>query len=144
MDATQDLKPAPRIPLKVAISFRRSYARKLDYGTLKNISLTGAYLETELKDLTTGETVFKSSARNSKDKIGLDYVDYFSSSEGIAIYKDHEYQLISSYNNTTDTDQDSMAVIYMYVLDREYKKPNLAIAEFLIMKPSDLRSGDDL
>jgi len=90
----------------------------------------------ELRDLTTGETVFKSYARNSEDKIGLDHVDYYSSPEGLPIYKGHQYQLISSYNNTTDEDRDSMAVIYMYGQDREFRKPNPSIANILQVKPS--------
>lgn len=37
-------KPAPRLPLKLPIEFRKNYSRKADYGDLKNISLTGAFL----------------------------------------------------------------------------------------------------
>jgi hypothetical protein len=98
----------------------------------------------ELKDLTTGETVFKSNARNTKDKIGLDEVEYYSSTEGMLIYKNHEYQLISSYNNTTDTDQDSMAVIYMYALNREYQKPNPSVANILSVQPGSNKPGGDM
>lgn len=97
----------------------------------------------ELRDLTTEETVFNSNARNSENKIGLDYVDYFSSAEGIPIYKDHEYQLISVYNNTTDSDQDSMAVIYMYMLDKDYRRPNESIAEILNIRPASKNSSSE-
>jgi hypothetical protein len=51
----------------------------------------------ELVDLTTGESVFKSKARNFDDKIGLEEVEFFSSEEGLPIYKDHEYELVSTY-----------------------------------------------
>ena len=37
--------PAPRTPLYLDVSFRRSYARQDTQGILKNISLTGAFLE---------------------------------------------------------------------------------------------------
>jgi hypothetical protein len=37
--------PAPRIPLKLEVEYRRSYGRASDVGQLKNISLTGAFLE---------------------------------------------------------------------------------------------------
>jgi len=37
--------PAPRIPLQMDVEFRRSYARSGEKGRLKNISLTGAFLE---------------------------------------------------------------------------------------------------
>lgn len=75
----------------------------------------------ELKDLTTGESLFKSEVLNSKNKIGIDQAAIFSSVEGIPVYKDHEYQLISIYNNTSDTDQDAMAVMYLYLKDVNYK-----------------------
>lgn len=42
----QDIQnPSPRIPLQVDVEFRRSYGRNEKLGTLKNISLTGAFLE---------------------------------------------------------------------------------------------------
>lgn len=38
--------PAVRIPLKFPIEYKKNYARQATEGTLKNISLSGAYLET--------------------------------------------------------------------------------------------------
>ena len=75
-----------------------------------------------LKDLTTGEILFESRARNFEEKIGLSLVDSFSSAEGIPVFPDHEYELVSLYNNTTDEDQDSMAVMYIYLWDRELEE----------------------
>ena len=37
--------PAPRTPLNLEVSFKRNYAREETTGTLKNISITGAFLE---------------------------------------------------------------------------------------------------
>ena len=62
----------------------------------------------ELVDLTTGEPVFKSEVDNFEDKIGLRRVQYFSSEEGVPVYKDHEYELMSIYNNTTSVNQDEI------------------------------------
>ncbi len=45
MDTTESTKPAPRIPLKLEVEYRKSYGRSSDTGQLKNISLTGAFLE---------------------------------------------------------------------------------------------------
>ncbi len=45
MDIGTELKPAPRIPLFVDIEYRKSYARQGSKGVLKNISITGAFLE---------------------------------------------------------------------------------------------------
>ena len=80
----------------------------------------------ELRDLTTGKTVFKSKVRGTPEHIGIEHVEYFSSPEGISVYTGHEYELVSTYNNTTDVDQDSMAVMFLYLLDKELQKTNLA------------------
>lgn len=79
----------------------------------------------ELRDVTAGTSIFKSHARNLTGQIGLAQVDYFSSAAGVPLPKDHEYELVSVYNNTTDRDQDSMAVMYLYLLDKEFKKPEI-------------------
>ncbi|NIP30825.1 MAG: hypothetical protein GTN59_09775 [Candidatus Dadabacteria bacterium] len=46
--------------------------------------------------------------------------------KGIPLYKNRQYQLISIHNNKTGKNLDSMAVMYMYVLDKEFdiKKVN--------------------
>ena len=77
----------------------------------------------ELRDLTSGETVFSSKAHNFTDRVGLKEVEYYSSVEGLPIYKDHEYELVSVYDNTSGEEQDSMAVLFMYALDQEYEAP---------------------
>ncbi len=79
----------------------------------------------ELNDLTAGQVVFKSSTRQFPDRIGLAHVDSFTSVEGIPIYKDHEYELVSVYQNITDKDQDSMAVMNLYMLDKDFVEPSL-------------------
>lgn len=80
----------------------------------------------ELIDLTDGKTVYKALADNSPGRIGIDRIDYFTSPEGIVLKKDHEYQLVSVYNNTSDEDADSMAVMYLYALDKRFAKPDFA------------------
>jgi hypothetical protein len=49
--STTNTHPSPRLPLQMNIEFRKSYARQAGKGTLKNISLTGAFLETETLEL---------------------------------------------------------------------------------------------
>ncbi|MDQ6893329.1 MAG: hypothetical protein M3167_11715 [Acidobacteriota bacterium] len=77
----------------------------------------------ELRDLTTGESLVKILARPLAKGIGMEHVDSFSSAKGVPIYKDHQYQMISVYNNTTSVDQDSMAVMFLFVLDRQFRRP---------------------
>jgi len=44
VDNTVNL-PAPRTPLQLEVSFKKNYAREETKGVLRNISLTGAFLE---------------------------------------------------------------------------------------------------
>lgn len=55
MDA--DKTPAPRTPLHLDVSFKRSYARQDSGGVLKNISLSGAFLELGQHDLRVEEKI---------------------------------------------------------------------------------------
>ncbi len=77
----------------------------------------------ELIDRTEGKTVFKAYAKQTQGKVGLAHIDHFESKDGIPIYKDHEYELVSVYNNTDTIDHDSMAVMYMYLQDLHFQKP---------------------
>jgi len=47
-----ETKVASRYPLELDIAFKKSYARDLTSGTLKNVSLTGAFIENSSGDLT--------------------------------------------------------------------------------------------
>lgn len=74
----------------------------------------------ELRDLTDDVTVFRSEATNHTDRVGLANVTTYSSAEGFPVYADHEYEMVSVYNNTSGVDQDSMAVLYLYMVDTEF------------------------
>lgn len=78
----------------------------------------------ELVDTTEGRTVWKSLARNPSDRIGLDRVDTFTSVDGVPIRRDHHYELVSVYNNTSNQNQDSMAVMYLYLKDPDFHRPD--------------------
>lgn len=61
--------PAPRIPLKLDVEYRKSYGRSGEMGHLKNISLSGAFLEHENEALKEGDKVavtFKVGGRTRK------------------------------------------------------------------------------
>lgn len=57
MDTKQDKVPAPRLPLAMPIEYRKSYGRQNTKGVLKNISLSGAFLETETLELIPADKV---------------------------------------------------------------------------------------
>ena len=44
---SEEKVPAPRIPLALNVEYRKSYGRSGEVGQLKNISLSGAFLEHE-------------------------------------------------------------------------------------------------
>ena len=79
----------------------------------------------ELRDLTTNTTVFKSLAENSSGRIGLSKVTAFSSVDGVPMFRDHEYELFSVYNNTTSENHDVMASAFLYLRDKTFKRPNV-------------------
>ncbi len=71
----------------------------------------------ELRDLTSQETVFRSEARQADEGIGLASVQTYRSEEGIPIYKDRHYAIISAYDNTSGVEQNAMAVMYLGLHD---------------------------
>lgn len=79
----------------------------------------------ELNDLTTGKTLFRSRATGTRHGIGLAHVETFSSDEGIPVYRDHHYELVSVYNNTSGKDQDAMATMFLYMLDKDFNRKKI-------------------
>jgi hypothetical protein len=80
----------------------------------------------ELRDLTTGESVWKGVQQTSEGRVGLDWIDYFSSEAGFPIYKDHQYELISVYENPGSERSDAMASLFLYYLDHEFDRGAVA------------------
>ena len=78
----------------------------------------------ELHDLTEDRLVFRSNAENAGEGIGLTSVETYSSIEGIPVYKDHEYELVSAYNNPTKENHDAMATVFLYLMDKEFEHPD--------------------
>lgn len=76
----------------------------------------------ELRDVTENRSIFKSHAVNYRDRIGLESITSFASEQGVPIYKSHEYEMIATYNNTSQKNADSMAVMYLYLGDTEFDK----------------------
>ena len=61
--------PAPRLPLEMKVQYRRTYARNSEMGLLKNISLTGAFLQTNPDSLSLNDKIvltFNVSGRERK------------------------------------------------------------------------------
>ena len=78
----------------------------------------------ELRDMTTGQTVYKAICKPTREGDGLAEVGYYSSAEGLPVYADHEYELISHYNNTSKENKTAMAFFLAYVKDPNFRKPD--------------------
>ena len=72
----------------------------------------------ELIDKTAGRSLFTSRATSNSAKTGIVEMTKYASAEGIPIYRDHTYELVAVYDNTTDHVIDAMAVVYVYYKDR--------------------------
>lgn len=73
----------------------------------------------ELWDKTKNELLYESSLKPLDSLIGFKSIAYYKSVEGIPVYKDHSYELISTYNcSDTSETHTAMAVMYLYMEDR--------------------------
>lgn len=57
MNSIEDKVPSPRIPLKLDIEYKKSYGRSFEFGELKNISISGAFLEHKNESLKANDKV---------------------------------------------------------------------------------------
>lgn len=77
----------------------------------------------ELIDKTTGESLFKAMVQNQDSKIGILEVDSYSSKEGIPVFVDHEYQLVSTYLNPEKRSGiTAMATMFLYLREGAAKE----------------------
>ena len=72
----------------------------------------------ELRDLTTGKTVLRLNSNDWPDRVGVAHVDEFKSVEGIPIVRGHRYELSAEYDNSSGSNTDAMAILYLYLLEK--------------------------
>jgi hypothetical protein len=72
----------------------------------------------ELRDLTTGKTVLRLNSNDWPDRVGVAHVDEFKSVEGIPILRGHRYELSAEYDNSSGSTTDAMAILYLYLLEK--------------------------
>jgi len=72
-----------------------------------------------LRDLTTGKTIFRLNSQDWSDRVGVAHVDELKSIEGIVIARDHRYELTAEYDNTSGANTDAMAILYLYLLEKD-------------------------
>lgn len=71
-----------------------------------------------LVDLTTGDTLHTIQATNHVGAIGLQYIESYSSAEGIPVYKNHQYAAVSVYNCDQPGEHTAMATLFLYLQDQ--------------------------
>jgi hypothetical protein len=68
----------------------------------------------ELRDKTANKTVWKGYAKNAVGRPAILETEDYSSAEGIKIFKDHDYEVITVYDNKSGKVIDAMAVLRIY------------------------------
>lgn len=94
-----------------------------------------------IRDTTTGQTIFEVKAKNPEKGVGLEKVETFASDDGVPMYRNHKYELISVYDNPTNQNADSMASAFLALDDPQFVRPTPAqlaarAAELVIDDPS--------
>lgn len=92
-----------------------------------------------LRDVTANKTIFAARAKNPAKGVGLTDVESFASVAGVPLYKSHQYELVSVYNNPTSTTHDSMASVFLGLEDRGFVKPGPGD---LVARFDDLKTPD--
>jgi len=80
----------------------------------------------QLVDKTTNTVIYNCESENFEDKIGLKNTPTFTSTEGIWLYENREYEMMLEVNNTTNTDQEMMASMAIFYNDEEMTKKTSA------------------
>jgi hypothetical protein len=68
----------------------------------------------ELRDLTTGETLWRTEVAYEPDRVQIEEIPVYSSLEGFTIHPDHEYEIEAFYDNVSAGDVDAMAQMDLY------------------------------
>lgn len=102
---TTDITPQLNLPFDTTIHYATIHVHPFARGM-------------ELRDLTTGQTVLHFNSQDWPDRVGVSHVDEFKSVEGVPILRGHRYELTTEYDNTSNSDTDAMAILYLYLLDK--------------------------
>ncbi len=68
----------------------------------------------KLTDVTDGTVLWETSVKRDADRPQILEIPVYSSADGFTMYPDHEYEIESVYDNTSDEPVDAMAVMYLY------------------------------
>lgn len=74
----------------------------------------------EKRDLTTQSSVFQADVESSSDGKALTKTHNFSRDGPLTLFADHDYDYISTYENTSSQDVTAMAVVHLYAAFDEF------------------------
>lgn len=74
----------------------------------------------ELWDTTENKMLFRSEATSDSRNTHVTNMTEYSSTEGIPVFTDHDYELRAVYENTSGKNIDAMAVMYFYFHDTQF------------------------
>jgi hypothetical protein len=75
---------------------------------------------------TTGETVVEIRSKDYAGRKGVQHMDELSFAEGVAVYREHQYELVTTYNNPTDQPTDVMGIFYAYLFDKRFDRKKVS------------------
>ncbi|MBI2963873.1 MAG: hypothetical protein HYY35_08980 [Deltaproteobacteria bacterium] len=76
-----------------------------------------------LRDLTEDRTVLTVRQIEPADPAAEPSIDEIVIREGVPLARDHRYELVALYENRTAEPVDAMAILYLYVGDRDFRRP---------------------
>lgn len=109
-----DVTPQMDLPMDTTVHYVTAHLHP--YG----VSLT-------LIDRTTADTLFVLRSKDFENKIGVERMEELELPEGVPVYRDHAYELVTDYDNRTEGNVDAMAILYLYLADKDLP-PGLAAA----------------
>jgi hypothetical protein len=74
-----------------------------------------------LVDATAKRTLFTVHAKDFNDRLGVAEMEELTFAKGVELFKDHEYELVTVYENTTKEPIDAMSILYVYSLDKQFR-----------------------
>jgi hypothetical protein len=102
-----DVTPQLNLPFDTTIHYATIHVHPFAHGM-------------ELRDLTTGETVLRLNSQDWPDRVGVAHVEEFKSITGVPILRSHRYELAVEYDNTSNSNTDAMAILYLYLLEKNF------------------------
>jgi len=102
---------------------RTDVTKMLDLNEDSRIHMIGVHLhpfaeKLALWDITTDSLLYKSTVIKDTANFSFEKISYFKDEKGIPVYKEHNYELRSTYNcSDSSAVHTAMAVMYLYLVD---------------------------